>query len=44
MIGLVIAAFDGIFLGIGQTPLMLAAGIFVFMSTFAVTDGSNQAI
>ena len=43
-LGLVIAAFGGIFLGIGQTPLVWAAGIFIFMSTFAVTNGSNQAI
>jgi MFS family permease len=38
------ASLGGIVLGMGTTPLHWAAGIFIFMSTFAITNGCNQAI
>jgi DHA3 family macrolide efflux protein-like MFS transporter len=44
LLGLAIAAVGGIVLGLGRTSFHWAAGIFIFMSTFAITNGCNQAI
>ena len=43
-VGLAIAALGGIILGMGRIEIHWAAGIFVFMSTIALCNGSNQAI
>lgn len=44
LIGLAIAAVGGIVLGVGRGPIWWMAGIFIFMSTVALCNGSNQAI
>lgn len=43
-IGLSIAALGGIVLGFARDLLGWAAGIFIFMSTLALTNSSNQSI
>ncbi len=43
-IGLAIAAVGGIILGLGNDIWGWALGVFVFMSTIALCNGSNQAI
>ena len=43
-IGLAIAAAGGIILGVANDMLGWALGVFVFMSTIALCNGSNQAI
>jgi MFS family permease len=43
-VGLMIAAFGGVILGMGRVEIHWAAGVFVFMSTIALCNGSNQGI
>ena len=43
-IGLSIAASGGIVIGLGRNELHWMAGMFLFMSTIALTNSSNQAI
>jgi len=43
-IGLSIAATGGLVIGVGTHYLHWAAGMFIFMSTIALTNGSNQSI
>jgi MFS family permease len=43
-IGLTIAASGGLVIGVGTHYLHWAAGMFIFMSTIALTNGSNQFI
>jgi MFS family permease len=43
-IGLSIAATGGIVLGLGRNEFHWMAGMFLFMSTIALTNSSNQAI
>jgi MFS family permease len=43
-IGLSIAAVGGLVIGVGSHYLHWAAGMFIFMSTIALTNGSNQSI
>jgi len=43
-IGLSIAAVGGIVLGLGRDLWTWAAGMFIFMSTIALTNSSNQSI
>ena len=43
-IGLTIAASGGLVVGLGSHYLHWAAGMFIFMSTIALTNGSNQSI
>ncbi len=43
-IGLTIAASGGLVIGVGTHYLHWAAGMFIFMSTIALTNGSNQSI
>jgi len=43
-IGLTIAATGGLVIGVGTHYLHWAAGMFIFMSTIALTNGSNQSI
>ena len=43
-IGLTIAASGGLVVGLGTHYLHWAAGMFIFMSTIALTNGSNQSI
>ena len=43
-IGLTLAAVGGLVIGLGTHYLHWAAGIFIFMSTIALTNGSNQSI
>jgi len=43
-IGLTIAATGGLVIGVGTHYLHWAAGMFIFMSTIALTNGSNQSL
>jgi MFS family permease len=43
-IGLTVAASGGLVIGVGTHYLHWAVGMFIFMSTIALTNGSNQSI